>query len=122
MLILKVVGSQIIDDMAPYSLAVRTFQGPNFPDQVFFRHATFARRDTFLYAAAIFLLDPLFPWVFLAALRGQIADPKRLPRSSDRHYCGVFLGNILMLLYGRHHSRIRRSLCRFIAGDRLIQL
>jgi hypothetical protein len=28
-----------------------------------FRHATFARRDTFLQAAADFLLDPLFPRV-----------------------------------------------------------
>jgi hypothetical protein len=28
-----------------------------------FRHATFARRDTFLQAASISLLDLLFPWV-----------------------------------------------------------
>jgi hypothetical protein len=34
------------------------FQDPNFPDDVLSRHATVARRDTFLQAAANFLLDP----------------------------------------------------------------
>jgi hypothetical protein len=42
----------------------------------------------------------------LAALRGQIADPTPLPRFSDRHHCGVFLDDLLMLLYGLHHSWI----------------
>jgi hypothetical protein len=44
--------------------------------RLLFRHATFARRNTFLQEAADFFLDPLFPQgpflQLLAALRGQI--------------------------------------------------
>lgn len=42
--------------------------------------------------------DP-FPQ-FLAALRGQILDHTVLPQSSDRHYCSIFLGDFLTILYG----------------------
>jgi hypothetical protein len=59
---------------------------------------------------------------FLEALRGQMADPTPLPRSSDLHYYGVFLGDLLMLLYGLHHFWIGFSLCCFWADGRLIQL
>jgi hypothetical protein len=53
---------------------------------------------------------------FLAGLCDWRADRTLLPRSSDWHYCGVFLGDILMLLYGLHHSWIGLSLRRFSAG------
>jgi hypothetical protein len=46
------------------SFTVHSFPGSKSSLQVsFFCHATLAWRDTFLQAAADFLLDPLFPWV-----------------------------------------------------------
>jgi hypothetical protein len=57
---------------------------------------------------------------FLGALRGHIPDLTPLPRSFDRHYCGVFLGDLLMLLL--HHSWIGLSLRRFSADGHLIHL
>jgi hypothetical protein len=75
-----------------------SFRDPQFPwDRIFlasflYRNATFAGRDTFLQAAGDCLLDPLFLPQFLAALRGQIADPTPLPRFYDKYYCGILLG------------------------------
>jgi hypothetical protein len=46
-----------------------SFRNPQFPwfriflTRFLFCHVTFARRDTFLQAAADFLTDPLFPWI-----------------------------------------------------------
>jgi hypothetical protein len=50
--------------------------------------------------------------LLLAAPRGQILVPTLLPQSYDQHHCGFFLGDLLMLLYGLHHSWIRFSLGR----------
>jgi hypothetical protein len=65
---------------------------------------------------------PLF--LLLTALRGLITDPTPLPRFSDRYHCGYFLLDLLMLLYGLHEPWIRLtiSVCRFVAGGRLIRL
>jgi hypothetical protein len=68
-------------------------------------------------------LDPSLR--LLAATRGQIPVPTPLPQSSDRHHCGFFLGDFLMLHYGMHHSRISlilHCIClrRFVAGGRLL--
>jgi hypothetical protein len=42
--------------------------------------------------------------LLLAALRGQIADPTPLLQSSDWRNRGFSVGNIMMLLCGRHQS------------------
>jgi hypothetical protein len=86
---------------------------PNFPDQFpFFRHATFVRRNTFLQAAANSLLDPRFSRDPSLIFWRRSAARLQTLRRPDRHYCGVFLGCLLMLLYGLQHLRIRLSLCR----------
>jgi hypothetical protein len=84
------------------------FQGPNFPDEVSFSPCHFCRVGHFpaggsqLPPGSTISLGPFLH--FLAKLCGHIADPTPLPRSSIRHYCGVFLGDRLMLFYGLHHS------------------
>jgi hypothetical protein len=80
-----------------------------------FRHATFAWRDTFL-------LDPRFPRVLsflfwwrsaarLQTLRRFLGSPTGITAAS-------FL-DLLMLLYGLHHSWVGFSVRRFLAGGRL---
>jgi hypothetical protein len=61
----------------------------------------------------------------LVALRSQILDHTSLPQFSDRHYRGVFIRDLLMLLCGLHHFWIGYSiLCmclrRFVAGCGLL--
>jgi hypothetical protein len=40
------------------------------------------------------------------------------PRFSDRHHCGLFLGDLLMLPYGLNRSWVGFSLRRFSVGQR----
>jgi hypothetical protein len=83
------------------------------------RHATPARRDTFLQAAANFLPDPESPGSVPLDLRVALhlasCHMPLLP-SLDRFHYAIFLRGHLMLLYGLHHSWIGLSLCRFVAS------
>jgi hypothetical protein len=65
------------------------------------------------------------------APRGQISVPTPFPQSSNWHHCSFFLGDLLMLPYGLHHSWFWFSLllaglqlfwiglCCFLAGGLL---
>jgi hypothetical protein len=91
-----------------------------------YRHANFARLDTFLQAAADFLLGPRYPRVLSFSFWRRSADRFRTLRRflgpPTGNTAGLSLGDLLLPLFGLHHSWIGPSLRRFSAGGLLIQL